>query len=147
MSGDTGSLATTSVGVNIFAAAHEPETILRVRGEYAAYLDGAATPGIRVAVTAGLILVPEGTGTTVLWAPGDDPDAPWLWYDAATLAHEEMVIDVLAIPGMSYVRRVIDNKAMRITRNQEVQFVVQNVSLGTASSINATISGRILSGT
>ncbi len=146
MSADSGSLSAGVVGVNVFAAQHEPETILRIRGEYACYLDGVQAPGVRVAITAGLILVPEGKGTTVLWSPGTDPDAPWMWYDAATLAYEEFVTDVTYADGMTYVRRIVDNKAMRISRNQELQFVMENVSLGSASAVNGTFSGRGLAG-
>jgi len=98
-------------------------------------------------VTAGLILVPEGTGTTVLWSPFTDGDAPWIWYDSSLLAYEEMVTDVVDIPLMTASRRVIDNKAMRIIRNQEVQFVVENTTIGSAASCNARVAGRVLSGT
>ncbi len=139
-------LAAGSIASTAIAAAHEPETILRMRGEFAAYLDGTGAPGVKVQVAAGLILVPEGTGTTVLWSPFTDADAPWLWYDIGILAHEELVVDVIDIPGMSSYRRVVDNKAMRITRNQEVQFVVENSSLLTAKNVNVSLVGRTLTG-
>ena len=146
ITGDASALAAGSVAVNVSAAQHEPETILRLRGEYTTYLDGAQTGSQRVSVAAGLILVPEGTGTTVLWSPMTDGDAPWLWFDISTLAYEEPVVDVVDIPAMTGVRRVIDNKAMRIVRNQELQFVVENATIGVASAVNATIGARLLTG-
>ena len=137
-----GSLATL-----LSAAQHDPETLLRIRGEYVTYIDAASAPGKQVTVSSGMILVPEGTGTTVLWSPLTDADAPWIWYDTAILGYEEMVTDVIDLPVLTAVRRVIDNKAMRIIRNQEIQFVVENTTELSASAINTRVGGRILSGT
>ncbi len=140
-------LSSGSSAVTMQAAQHDPETLMRIRGEYTAFLDAAGAPSRSILVTAGLILVPEGTGTTVLWSPFTDGDAPWIWYDSSLLAYEEMVTDVVDIPLMTASRRVIDNKAMRIIRNQEVQFVVENTTIGSAASCNARVAGRVLSGT
>ncbi len=136
-----------SVAATALAAQHDPETSLRCRGEWTAHLDATQAPGSRVLVSVGLILVPENTGTTVLWAPFTDSDASWIWYDQAVLGYEEMVTDVIDVPGMTSVRRVIDNKAMRIVRNSELQFVVQDNTLGSAASVNVSCNGRVLSGT
>jgi len=95
----------------------------------------------------GVILVPEGTGTTVLWSPSTDADAPWIWVTEFVLAHEELVVDVIDVPGMSSYRERIDNKAMRIIRNQEIQFVIENSTVTSALSVNAGLAGRFLSGT
>ena len=120
-SGNVLALSAGTIAVNVFAAQHDPETLMRLRGELTAFIDGLETTGVAFQVSVGLILVPEGTGTTVLWSPFTDADAPWIWYDTMLLAYEEYVTDVLIAPGMPNVRRVIDNKAMRIIRNQEVQ--------------------------
>ena len=136
-----------SSGVNVLAAQHEPETLLRIRGEYAVSVDAPQAPGNIGAFGVGLILVPEGTGTTVLWSPITDGDAPWIWVDYAAIGYEEMVIDVIDVPGLSFVRRVVDNKAMRIIRNQEVQLVQETVSvIGTVPNLNLIANFRILSG-
>ncbi len=140
-------LSVGSVGVSLFPAQHDPETLLRMRGEYVCYADGAQAPGGRVAIGSGFILVPEGTGTTVLWSPITDADAPWIWADYATIGYEEMVTDLVDVPALSMVRRIIDNKSMRIIRNQEIQWVIENVTLGTAMTVNLATNGRALFGT
>ena len=107
--------------VNAFAAQHLPETLLRTRGEYVGYIDSASVPPTLVSLGIGLILVPEGTGSTVLWSPLTDGDAPWFYVDYAMLGYEEMVTDVIAVQEMLGVRRIIDSKAMRKIRNAEIQ--------------------------
>jgi len=139
--------AAGSVGKTLFAAQHDPETLLRIRGNFVSYVDGAQAPGGQIGVGAGIILVPEGTGTTVLWAPLADADAPWIWYTSFLLGYEEYVTDVIDSPGVTSFREVIDNKAMRVIRNQEVQLVVEQGTTGTAMSMNGAIHGRGLFGT
>ena len=139
-------LAAGTVGANIGAAVHEPETLLRIRGNCMGYLDGPIGPGVFIQVAVGIIIVPEGTGTTVLWSPFTDDDAPWIWTEHFYLGYEEMVIDVVDVPGISSFRSVIDNKAMRIVRNQEFQVVFENTTAGVAGTANVAVTGRILSG-
>jgi len=140
-------IAAGTFATNTFPAQHDPETLMRMRGEYTASLDGTQVPGASIQISSGLILVPEGTAATVLWSPLTDADAPWIWYDASMLTYEEPVTDVIDIPLMSAVRRVIDNKAMRIIRNQEIQFVVENTTIGTATEASVNVVGRALFGT
>ena len=137
-----GSTASTAL-----AAQHDPETWLRLRGNLFADLDGALTPGVLISVAVGLILVPEGTGTTVLWSPATDPDAPWMFYSMFTLGYEEPVVDNVGLTEAAVYREVIDSKSMRIVRNSEVQFVVENVTLGGVGTTNVSLTGRALSGT
>jgi len=136
-----------SVGVTLNPAQHDPETLLRSRGNLLTFMDTTQTPAGLIDVGVGMILVPEGTGTTVLWSPITDDDAPWFWYDRFVVGYEEMVTDVVDVPGITSYRSVIDSKAMRIVRNQEVQLVVEQATLGTAEAINTTVSGRFLTGT
>jgi len=140
-------LTAGSVASTALAAQHDPETWMRFRGNLLAYLDATQLPGRLIQVAVGLILVPEGTSTTVLWSPATDPDAPWMYYDIFAIGWEEGVTDVVDMPGVSSYRSVIDSKAMRIVRNQEVQFVTENVSVGSAGTVNVVLSGRALSGT
>jgi len=143
------SAAALSAGVQaatVLGAQHLPETLLRIRGEWIAWLDGTSTPGEGMAVSAGLILVPEGTGATVLWSPITDGDAPWIWWDTFHLGYEEMVTDVIDVPVISGARRVIDSKAMRKVRNTELQIVTENATFLGAGAINAFGSVRVLSG-
>ena len=127
------------------SAQHDRETILRTRGQLLCYADGVQTPGALTVITAGLILVPEGTGATELWSPFTDADAPWFWYVMFMIGHEEAVTDVIGNSVVAAYRETIDSKAMRRVRNQEVQFCVENTTLGGAISVNIGITGRFLS--
>ncbi len=140
------SLGAGTAAINVLAAQHLPETLLRIRGEWTAFLEGTQAGGAGIAFSAGLILVPEGTGTTVLWSPITDGDAPWIWWDTFHLSYEEYVVDVIADFGGQHGRRVIDSKAMRKSRNMELQFVAENATVLSAASANAMGSVRVLAG-
>ena len=135
------------VGATVLAAQHLPETLLRIRGEWIGFVDGASAPGTLASIGIGLIHVPEGTGSTVLWSPITDGDAPWIWVDYALIGYEEMVVDVVDVPTLSAVRRVIDSKAMRITKNSELQFVAENATVSSAVTMSIAGQARVLSGT
>ena len=138
------SAGTNAALVNM--AIHGRETLLRIRGELSAWMDTTSVPPLAVQIGIGLILVPEGTGSTVLWSPLTDIDAPWFWYETFLLAYEEMVTDVVDVPGMTSFRKTIDSKAMRIVRpDVELQLVVENVTLAGAAAVNVHAGGRILS--
>ncbi len=130
------------------AAQHLPETLLRMRGSWAANFNGALAPGVGVAVAMGIIQVPEGTGTTVLWSPDVDSDAPWIWWDTMHLLYSEQVTDVVGSVMSSAGRRVIDSKAMRKIRNTELQIVIEQSTISgmSAGSINSVGGLRVLSG-
>jgi len=146
VSASQNALAAGSAGNNVSAAAHGTETMLRLRGQLLAYIDGAQAPGSSIIVSVGLILVPDGTGTTVLWDPFNDGDAPWWYFTEFTLGYEEMVTDVVDVPILTAYRETIDTKAMRIVRSDtELQMVTTNTTQLTAASLNLTFSGRILS--
>jgi len=140
-------LAAGSAGLVLGSAQHLPETLMRTRGSVLTYLDGVQAPGVLVRVGLGMILVPEGTSTTVLWSPITDEDAPWWWYSTFELGYEEQVVDVVACGALSCYRQEIESKAMRVVKNMELQLVVENETLGSASAINVAGSGRFLSGT
>ena len=145
-SGVAGGFSVGTIAVNMLPAQHLPETILRIRGEALVYLDGAQTPGGLAQVAMGLILVPDGTGATVLWSPVTDGTAPWIWFDTFHVGYEEYVTDVISSQVASGARRVIDSKAMRKVRNRELQLVVENVTRLSAVSVNVVLAGRVLSG-
>jgi len=140
--------AAGATAVNVLSAQHLPETLMRMRGEWIASFDGALAGANGVAVTGGLIQVPEGTGATVLWSPITDGDAPWIWWDTIHLIYEEYVTDVVQSAMVSSGRRVIDSKAMRKFRNTELQFVLESATISgfNAANIHATGSVRVLSG-
>jgi len=139
-----GTFAAGTVAGTISAAQHDRETLLRTRGNLMAYIDATQAPGKAVLITAGMILVPEGTGATVLWSPTTDGDAPWFWYTAFILGYEEMVTDVVDVPALTGFREIMDSKAMRRIRNQEIQLVLENTTLATAAAVNLYLAGRFL---
>ncbi len=138
--------AAGSVAQTCGAAQHLPETILRTRGNLLGFMDGGPGPGTLVEVSVGLILVPEGTGTTVLWDPFGDGDAPWFYWSSFVLGNEEPVTDIYPVQGLLSYREVVDSKAMRKIRNREIQFVVTNTTIGIAGNVNVAMSLRILNG-
>ena len=144
-------LALASAGtaaVQLVPAQHLSETLLRIRGEWVCAFNASIADGVGAVITAGIIQVPEGTGATVLWSPGADGDAPWIWWDVMNLNYEEYVVDAVQGVHASSGRRVVDSKAMRKIRNTELQLVVENEDPGalTGSSVNVLFAGRILSG-
>ena len=139
-------VAAGTVAENLFIAEHEPQTLLRMRGEIAAWNDGAPTPPRAVRFGAGIILVPEGTASTVLWSPITDADAPWIWVDYGMIGFEEAVADAIDVPMLTGFRKVIDSKSMRILRNQEIQVVFENVTDGGATTVNVGLQVRLLTG-
>jgi len=114
-----GQSAGTAAAVAL-SAQHLPETLMRIRGEWVCNLSGVAANATGTSVSMGLILVPEGTGTTVLWSPVSDGDAPWMWWDTMGLLYSEQVTDVVYSTQTSSGRRVVDSKAMRKSRNMEL---------------------------
>jgi len=140
--------AAGTIAVNLFPASHLKETLLRTRGSLLAFIDGASAPAKLARVGVGMLLVPEGTGTTVLSSPLSEPDAPWFWVSEFLLGYEEMVTDVIDVLGLSSYREIIDSKAMRkIPSATEVQLVMENVTVGTAVGVNIQVVGRALTGT
>ncbi len=136
---------TGSVALNFGVAGTLPSTLLRIRGEISGYLDAASAPGLGVEVTYGIVVVPEGQGTTVIWDPVTDDLAPWLLWGTAFLGYEEMVTDVIDVPGITSFRHMIDNKAMRrLKADTELQFVMTNTTVFTAKSVNLAYSLRFL---
>ena len=142
--GSFGAQPAGTLALTLSAAQHDRETLLRTRGHILAYLDGVNEPAVAANVAVGMILVPEGTGTTVLWSPQTDGDAPWFWYESFTLAYEEGVVNVLEYAGVSVFRQVIDSKGMRRIRNQEVQLVIEVTTIQSAIEVNLMVSGRFL---
>ncbi len=136
-----------SVANNFSGVGTSPVTLLRMRGEVMGWKDGVSTPPLGGQVTYGIILVPEGSGTTIQFDPVSDANAPWLLYGQAHLGYEEMVADVIDVPGLTSFRHVIDNKAMRIIRpDVEMQFVVANTNTFGAMPINLKYGIRWLQG-
>ncbi len=138
--------AATSSAATVFAAQHLPETLMRTRGSVSLNLDGVQAPGVGVSLAIGFIQVPEGTGTTVLWSPITDGDAPWIWWDTREFLYDETVQDVIGSQATLAFQITIDSKAMRKLRNTELQMVVQNATLLSSSGVNVFGAVRCLFG-
>ncbi len=110
-------------------------------------MDAASADAAAIHVSYGIILVPEGSGTTVQFSPFADANAPWLLWGAGLLGYEEQVTDVIDTPGLTSFREKIDNKAMRIIRpDVEMQLVVENTTAGGTDAINFSYQLRWLQG-
>jgi len=139
--------AGTSGSTFITATDDPPETLLRLRGELMCVLDGTQAPGVLLSVGVGIALVPQGSGTTVLWSPLSDSDAPWWFYERFSIGYEEQVTDVISAQGLQLFRKTIDLKGMRIIRpDVEAQIVVENLTIGSAGSLNLSLQSRVLFG-
>jgi len=143
-----GQAINTNAAFLLFPAQHLPETLLRMRGEWVCSLVTTQASASGSRVIAGIIQVPEGTGTTVLWDPSGDGDAPWIWWDTMQLMYVEYVADQVSAQAAGSARRVIDSKAMRKQRNTELQFVISTEDPGalTGVSVNVLAVVRALSG-
>ena len=140
-------LGAGTAALTVLAAGVPRETIMRTRGEVTVALDSVSIPGALILVSMGMVLVPEGTGTTVVWDPFSDAEAPWFWFRETVLGYEEMVADVIDIPGLTSSRIVVDSKAMRRANvDEEAQFVITNTTLIAAKAINFGASFRFLLG-
>ncbi len=138
--------ATTSAQVMVTAGS-DTETLMRIRGELVCWRDGVSGPGVAVTVGIGAIVMPEGQSTTVVSSPLSDETAPWLFYERFTVGYEEMVVDVIDVPGLSVFRKTIDVKSMRILRpDREVQLVLEQATIDGAMNINLSFDFRALLG-
>jgi len=150
-SGATQSFLALSAGSQalnfISASSDPPETLMRLRGELVATLDGVQAPTSLIDVGVGIALVPEGSSTTVLWSPLTDSDAPWWFYSRFVIGYEEMVADNVDVPQLTSFRQTVDLKAMRIIRpDVEAQIVVEQATLAGSAAINVVMSARALFG-
>ena len=140
-------LSAGTVGVNFASVGTAPTTLLRIRGQLLLWVDTPQAPGVSCVGTWGIIKVPEGSGTTVQYDPVADANAPWLAFGAGILAYEEMVTDVIDVPGATADRQTVDNKAMRRIRpDEELQFVMNNTTVQAALSFNFAYTMRWLQG-
>ncbi len=133
--------------VTALSATTMPDTIMRTRGTLTGWIDALQAPAVAARVSVGLIVVPEGTGTTVLWSPFADTNAPWFWFTSFVLGYEEYVTDVVDCPGLTSYREIVDSKAMRRSPpDTEVQLVIENTTFAGAVGVNVQWAGRILIG-
>ncbi len=135
------------ISVNFASVGTTPTTLLRLRGEVLGFLDGTQAPGVLVQVSWGIIKVPEGSAATTRYNPVADANAPWLAYGVMTLGYEEYVTDVVDSPIIAAARVVVDNKAMRRIRpDEELQFSIENSTVGSAGTTNFVYGIRWLQG-
>jgi len=137
--------AGSSQAVIITGSSVQSATILRTRGELLVYMDGSQSRGVMLHGAIGLLV--QQIGATATSLPLTDAEAPYFWYETFTLGYEEPVTDVVDIPGITSVRKVIDSKSMRILRaEQEVVCIVEQATLGSGGAINVQVDARFLLG-
>ncbi len=137
-----GSSASTALGAGV-----PRETVMRTRGEVIVYTDAASVPPKLQIISMGLVLVPQGQGATVIWDPFNDAEAPWFWFQEVFVGYEEMVTDVIDVPGLTSHRVIVDSKAMRKANvDEEIQFVVTNTTVSGAGAVNIAAAFRFLLG-
>jgi len=141
-------LSAGSVASVALAAESFPDTVMRTRGELVGTLDGVQPgTGILTRWSFGLVCVPEGTSSTVIWSPIADANAPWFVYATGHLGYDEYVDDVVQGGAMSSFRMDIDSRAMRkCPPDMELQAVFEQETIAGASPVNLAFAGRILLG-
>ncbi len=125
--------AGSSAGIQMYQLGdqEDPQTVMRTRGQVLVFVDGAQAPSNSVQVAIGVHVVPKGTDTTVLVSPLTEAEGDWLVWRTAALGYEEMVTDVVDVPGITSYRFEIDSKAMRKMKpGEELQFVATTVTAG-----------------
>jgi len=136
-----------TAGLTLLSSGLETATIMRMRGELFAGIDGVQSPGGLTRLGIGALVVPAGTGTTVTTSPLTDTDAPWLFYETFVLGYEEMVVDAIQVVDLSGFRKTIDVKAMRVLRpEREIQLVLESVTLNAAIGVQLSTQIRMLIG-
>jgi len=143
----SGAQAAGSIAINVLGAGVPRETIMRTRGQVFVGMDSGQVPGRLVLVSMGLVLVPEGQSTTVIWDPFNDSEAPWFWFHESIIGYEEGVTDVVDYPGYTTDRVMVDSKAMRKANvDEEVQFVITNTTVNGSAPVNVVGAFRFLLG-
>jgi len=124
------------------------ETLMRVRGDVAVWLDpGGSTPGDVLVSAWGLIRGPSGSSDVGV-SPITEGGANFLAYGIVTLATESGVgaaaINELG-PGLSSHRFLVDSKAMRKFRENESMYLIfETVSVNGAPVSNLSFALRAL---
>ncbi len=142
---DSSLSAGSAQGVIVIGSNSQSATILRTRGELLVYVDGLQAPGGRIRVAVGFLV--QQIGATATSLPLTDGEAPFFWFEVFHLGYEEMVTDVIDVPGVTSYRAKIDSKAMRILKaEQEVVCIVEQATIGTGMTINVAVAARFLIG-
>ena len=139
-------LAAGSTSQAAIVASDKAETLIRVRGDVAVWLDATGSAiGDLVQVAWGLIVAPRGS--TVGSLPISDGNANWLAYGTACL-FTELALATRTTWDEGMIRRfLVDNKAMRKLREDEdVFFIVQTADVVGAAAVNIAASLRFLTG-
>ena len=121
---------------------------MRIRGSLEVYLDVATAIAVGDMIwwAAGMIVMPEGQGSTVVSSPIADGNAPWVWYATGVLA-SELAGTWEGAEGGFFHREVIDSRAMRIIRpDRELQLVVEATDIAGTSVLNFAVNARFLLG-
>jgi len=143
-----GSLQTTA-SVQELISIQIPATIMRIRGEFLAFLTTSAAANSVKAIGVGITLVSNealAAGAASIPDPLSDLNADWMWHGFALLGRVSTTEDESA--GLTSVRLEIDTKAMRkVKPNTSLVFVVSPLNLSGTETARAVIGARVLLGT
>jgi len=101
------------------------ETISRIIGEISWNLVSVSAANRRVA--CGLIVAPQGMGSSAFPDPLADFDADWIWFNGAVLSPHVEVADFQTRDLL------VDNRAMRKVGSDESLFMVASVQTSTTN--------------
>ena len=117
-------------------------TIRRLRGEILYSILSLAAATDRVRMTSGIAVVSTDAfvdvGATAMPDPDDDMAYPWLWWDTVLINPETTTV---GLDGITSIRRVVDSKAMRIMREDQIlAWMVQ--FLDESGTVSAAVGGN-----
>jgi len=137
-------LSAGSSAVAVLTQGNTSQTLMRVRGNVLANVEGAEAQGDSAEIGISLLLGQAGLGAAEIEStPLGDPDAPFIWYTRFVLAAVGTGADD-ALGGRVY-REVVDNKAMRVIRpDQELYVVVESLTISGALAADVHVGLRML---
>ena len=125
----------------------EPSTILRIRGDFRAMLDGASDGTVQqFAFGIGVVSTDAATlGATAMPDPFGEPEYPWLFYHSANLV-ASILGGALIEPALAQAFVTIDSKAMRrVKPGQSLVSVLQTLLTSNTTIDHGLV--RVLVGT
>ena len=123
----------------------EGNTIVRIRGHLSAYLDAASAANNGFAVTLGIGIVTDqafAIGATALPNPNDDTDWSWLWTHYAFVMSPTGTVG--EAPTAARLDVVVDTKAMRKIKLNEIVFMVMDSAERGTAGLRVDFDSRML---
>ena len=133
--------AATEVSLEIIAF-NQAQTIVRTRGELAAFFDlSGSSAGDACVLGIGLMI--GSSGATIARSSIDEADYSWLWHKFVPLSTETVIGGAASDwgPLTASVRIEIDSKAMRRVKFSDLVFMVMETSSVSGAPIVNVVGG------